>query len=149
MEFHPTFSKENDQNHPYQDPSNLNSISKAFLKVLTSYFCLLKRISYFYWPAESEKTDIILTKFWWSFTPFFQKNDQNHPNQDPRALNPNSKAFLKALTSILLLLKWVSYFYWLAESEKTDIIFIKFWWIFTPLFPKKMTRITHNKNPVP
>jgi hypothetical protein len=71
------------------------------------------------------------------FHPTSNKNDQNHPNQEPRALNPISIAYLKALTSIFCLLMRVSYFYRLAESEK------KSFWLF---FQNKMTRITHNRS---
>jgi hypothetical protein len=61
------------------------------------------------------------------FDPTFPKeNDQNRPKQKPRALNPLAKAFLKALLSIIWMLKRVFYFYKSAESEKTDIIFARF-----------------------
>jgi hypothetical protein len=63
MDFHPTFSKENDQNHSNQEPRALNPIAIACLKALTSIFWLLKRDSYLYRPAESEQTDIIFTMF--------------------------------------------------------------------------------------
>ena len=63
MDFSPHFSKENDLNHPNQEPRALNPIAIACLKALTSISWLLKRVSYFYRPAESEKTDIIFTKF--------------------------------------------------------------------------------------
>ena len=61
--------------------------------------------------------------FWWIFIPLFpKKNDQNHPNQEPRALNRVFLACLKALTSIFWLVKRVSTFYRPAESEETDIL---------------------------
>ena len=56
MDFHPTFSKENYQDHPNQEPRASNPI-------LTSVFWLLKRVSYLYRPAESEQTDIIFARF--------------------------------------------------------------------------------------
>ena len=57
MDFHPTFSKENDQNHLNQEPRASNPIAIAYLNALISIFWLLKRVSYFYRPAQSEKTD--------------------------------------------------------------------------------------------
>ena len=73
MEFHPTFSKENDLNRPNQDPRTLNPIAIAFLKALTSIFWLLKRVSYLYRPAESDKTDILKQGFDGVSSHFFQR----------------------------------------------------------------------------
>jgi hypothetical protein len=59
MDFHPSFTKENDQNHSNQESRALNPIAKAYSKARLSIFWLLKRVSYLYRPAESEKTDIL------------------------------------------------------------------------------------------
>ena len=73
MEFHPTFSKENDQNRPKQEPRALNPIAKAYSKARLLIFWLMKRVSYLYRPAESEKTDILKPGFD-GFSPlFFQR----------------------------------------------------------------------------
>ena len=58
MDFHPTYSNKNDQNHPNQEPRALKPIAIAHLKALISIFWLLKRVSYFYGPAESEKQTV-------------------------------------------------------------------------------------------
>jgi hypothetical protein len=122
MDFHPTFPKENDKNHPKQEPRALNPVFLACLKGLTSIFSLVKRVSYFYRPAESENTDIFYHVLM-DFHPTFSKeNDQNRPQQEPRALNPIAIPYLKALTSIFWLLNRVSTFYRPAESEETDIL---------------------------
>ena len=110
MDFHPTFSNKNDQNHPNQKPRALKPINIAYLKALTPVFWLLKRVYFFYGPAESEKTHIfghVLMDFHPTFS---NKNDQNHPNREPRALKPISIAYSKALTPVFWLLKRV-YFY--------------------------------------
>ena len=73
MDFHPTFFKENDQNRPQQVPRALNPIAIPYLKVLTSIFWLLKRVSYFYRPAESEETDILKPGFDGISPHFFQR----------------------------------------------------------------------------
>jgi hypothetical protein len=62
MDFHPTSSKQNDQNHLNREPRALNPIAIAYLKALISIFWLLTRVSYFYRLAESVKTDIIFAK---------------------------------------------------------------------------------------
>jgi hypothetical protein len=42
MDFHPTSSKHNDQNHLNREPRALNPIAIAYLKALISIFWLLK-----------------------------------------------------------------------------------------------------------
>jgi hypothetical protein len=68
---------------------------------------------------------------------FFDKNDQNNPHPEPRSLNPLAIAVLKTLTSICWLLKRVSNYYRVAESEKTRHFYARFSIDFTPLSPKK------------
>jgi hypothetical protein len=85
MDFHPTFSNKNDQNHPNQEPRALKLINIGYSKALISIFWLLKRVSFLYRLVESEKTDIF-TKFDGEFSPSFSlKCDQNHPNPKPEA----------------------------------------------------------------
>ena len=62
MDFTPLFPKIKDLNRPHSEPRVLNLIAISYPEALTSNFCLLKRVSNFYRPAESEKTDIF-TKF--------------------------------------------------------------------------------------
>jgi len=57
MDFHPTFSKNNNQNRPHTEPHALNPIAEAYLKALLLIFWLLMRVSYLYGPAESEKVN--------------------------------------------------------------------------------------------
>jgi hypothetical protein len=68
-----------------------------------------------------------------------KENDQNHPNQEPRALNPIAIAYLKVLTSIFWRVKRVFNFYRPAKSEEAEILKPGFDEFFIPLFPKKMT----------
>jgi hypothetical protein len=79
---------------------------------------------------------------------FLKENDQNRPQQEPRALKFIAIAYLKALTSVFWLLNRVSNFYRPTESEETDILKPCFDGI-SSLFPKKVTRITRIRSPVP
>ena len=117
MDFHPIFFQKNDQNRPHPESRALNPI-RTYLKVLTTIFWLLNRASYVYRPAELEKKRHLFAKFRWIFTILFQKNNQNRPHTDPRALNPMAIAYLKALLLIFWLLMRVSYVYGPAGSEK-------------------------------
>ena len=115
------------------------------MKALISVFSLLKRVLYFYGPAESEKTDIFCQVSKDVHPTFKNKNGQNHPNQEPRAFKLISIAYSKALTSIFSL-KRVSCFYGLAESEKTDI-FTKFDGEFNPSFSLRCDQNHPNPRP--
>ena len=86
MDFHPTFSKENDQNHPYQEPRALNPIAIAYLKTMTSIFWLLMRLSFFYRLAWSEKTEIILPRFYWFLPHFFQRKWPESSRPEARSI---------------------------------------------------------------
>ena len=108
MEFHPTFSNKNDQNHPNQEPLALKPISIVYSKALTQIFWLLKRV-YFYMnrTGRVRKNRYFLPGFD-AFHPIFSnKNDQNHFKQEPRALKLINIAYLKTLTSVFWLLKRV------------------------------------------
>jgi len=140
MDFHPIFSKDNDQNHPNSPCPVL------YLKALTSIFWLLNRVSYFYWPAESEYTDIFCHVLMGFHPTFPEENEQNHPNQEPRALKPIVIACLKALTSIFWLVKRVSNMYRPAESENTDI-FCHVLMGFHPTFPEENDQNHPNQEP--